>query len=182
MKKTITVLIMGLVSLAAVNLAQAASSEANETYRAAKRHADEAYKDARAKCNELSGNPKEVCIAQAKAAEARSKADAEAKYKNTPKAYLNARIVGADGDFAVAKERCNAKTGNEKQLCLEEARAAHTKAVVDAKSSKEIGEVKKEAAEEKREADYKVEIEKCDRLGGNAKEACIAAAKSSFRK
>jgi len=182
MKKTLAVLIVGLGSLGVLNLAQASSSEAKEAYRTAKRHADETYKDARAKCNELSGNPKEVCIAEAKAAETGSKADAEAKYKNTTKAYLNARIVRADGEFSVAKEKCGAKTGNEKQLCLEEARAVHTKAVVDAKSGKEIREVRKEAAEEKREADYKVEIEKCERLGGSAKEACIAAAKSSFGK
>jgi hypothetical protein len=45
---------------------------------------------------------------------------------------------------------------------------------------KEIGEAKSEAAAEKVEADYKVAIEKCDALAGDAKNNCIAAAKVRF--
>lgn len=175
-------LLVGVASLTMFNFAHATSSESKDAYKAAKRNADEVYKAAREKCNEMSGNPKDVCIEEAKAAQTKGHADAEAKYKDTPKAHMKARIAGADADFSVAKEKCNAKTGNEKNLCLEEARAAHTKAVVDAKSRKEIREVKKEATEDKREADYKVEIEKCERLGGATKESCIAAAKSKFGK
>ena len=58
----------------------------------------------------------------------------------------------------------------------------HTKAVADAKSSKEIGEVKSEAKEDKSDADYKVAIEKCDSMAGPAKDACVTEAKSKYGK
>ena len=45
------------------------------------------------------------------------------------------------------------------------------KAVVDAKASKKIGDVKKEASEDKRDADYKVEIETCEKVVGTTKDA-----------
>ena len=47
---------------------------------------------------------------------------------------------------------------------------------------KEIGDAKKGAATEKVDADYKVAIEKCDALAGDAKASCIATAKAKFGK
>ncbi|SEB26419.1 hypothetical protein [Variovorax sp. YR216] len=38
------------------------------------------------------------------------------------------------------------------------------------------------AADEKRDADYKVAVEKCDAMAGDAKGNCIAAAKQRFGK
>jgi hypothetical protein len=47
---------------------------------------------------------------------------------------------------------------------------------------KEIGEARKDAAIDKRDADYKVAIAKCDALAGDPKTACVATAKSTFGK
>ncbi|WP_025916855.1 hypothetical protein [Herminiimonas sp. CN] len=182
MKKILANLLLGAIAFGFVTVACAATNEAKAAYKAAKNSATATYKEARAKCDALSGNPKDVCIEEAKAAEKRSKAEAEAKYKNTPKEHMKARIAAADGDYAVAKQKCNAQTGNAKDVCMEEAKAAHTKAVVDAKSSQKIGEVKSEAKDDKRDADYKVATEKCDSLAGPAKDACVAAAKSKYGK
>jgi len=182
MKKSMNIFLAGFASLSVMGHAYAASSEAEDAYRTTKNSASESYKVAREKCNQMSGNPKDLCIEEAKAAEVRSKADAEAKYKNTPKAYTDARIAIADADFSVAKERCNAKAGDAKKLCLEEARAAHTKTVVDAKAGKEIREVQKDANEDKLDADYKVDVERCERMGGSTKDACVASAKAKYGK
>jgi hypothetical protein len=182
MKKSINILLAGFASLSVMNFAYAASTQAEDAYRVEKNSATESYKVARAKCDLISGNPKDVCIEEAKAAEVRSKSNAEAKYKNTPKAYTDARISIADADFSVAKEKCNAKTADEKKICIEEAKAVHTKTLVDAKSGKEIQDVKKEATEDKLDADYKVDVEKCERLGGSMKDACVAAAKAKYGK
>lgn len=46
----------------------------------------------------------------------------------------------------------------------------------------EIGEARKDAAADKLDADYKVAIEKCDALAGDAKNSCVAAAKTKFGK
>lgn len=67
-------------------------------------------------------------------------------------------------------------------MCVKEAKAVEAKALADAKLGKEIGEARKNAADEKRDADYKVAIEKCDALAGDAKTGCVTAAKAKFGK
>ncbi|MFC6522967.1 hypothetical protein ACFQAT_27735 [Undibacterium arcticum] len=182
MKKMLANLFLSVVTLGFATVAPAATDEAKAAYKAAEDSATATYKAERAKCDALNGNPKDVCIEEAKAAEKRSKAEAEAQYKNTPKAHMKARIAAADADYAVAKEKCKAQSGNAKDVCIKEAKAVHTKAVVDAKSSQKISEVKSDATQDKRDADYKVALEKCDSLAGPAKDACVATAKSQYGK
>ena len=131
------------------------------------------YKAAKARCDGLSGNPKDVCIAEAKAAEKKAKADAEAAYKNTDAARRNARIAAAEADYDVAHAKCGAKTGNDKDVCNKEAKAAETKTIADAKATQKIAAAKADAKEDKMDADYKVAIEKCDALSGAAKDSCV---------
>ena len=182
MKKILAVFMFVATSVGLVSAATGATGEAKSTYQAEKQRASADYKMAREKCNALSGNPKDVCVEEAKANEKKSNANAEAKYKNTDKERMKAWIAAADADYAVAKAKCGAKTGNEKDVCIEEAKAAQTKAKSDIKMKKEVGEAKSEASEEKSEANYKVAIEKCDALAGPAKDACVASTKSKYGK
>jgi hypothetical protein len=139
MKKILVTFVFGVVTLGFSTVASAATDGAKATYKAAKDSASEMYKTERAKCDSLKANPKDVCIEEAKAAEKRSKAEAEAMYKNTPKARMNARVAVADADYGVAKVKCNAQSGDAKDLCVKEAKVVQKKAVVDAKASKENG-------------------------------------------
>jgi hypothetical protein len=91
-------------------------------------------------------------------------------------------VAKAEAAYAVGKERCDDKAGNAKDVCVKEAKAREIKALADAKMGKEIGEAKKDAAEDKRDADYKVAIEKRNGLSGDAKDNCVAAAKTKFSK
>ncbi|MGA8033942.1 MAG: hypothetical protein WCB48_16270 [Casimicrobiaceae bacterium] len=43
-------------------------------------------------------------------------------------------------------------------------------------------EARKDASADKREAEYKVAIQKCDALAGPAKDACVSNAKAQFGK
>ena len=43
-------------------------------------------------------------------------------------------------------------------------------------------EARKDANEEKRTAEYKVAVEKCDALAGPTKEACVSSAKGQYGK
>ena len=43
-------------------------------------------------------------------------------------------------------------------------------------------EARKDAAETKRDADYRVAVERCDRMAGDAKDACVKDAKARFGK
>ena len=151
-------------------------------YNAMRDRATADAKAMRARCDELSGNRKDVCIAEAKATEARKKAEAEAAYKNTPNAARDARVAAADADYDVAKARCGAQTGNDRKLCLAQADAARRKARTDADASAKIASVQDDANKEKIDADYKVALEKCNLLGGASKDACVSDAKVRFGK
>jgi hypothetical protein len=67
-------------------------------------------------------------------------------------------------------------------VCVKEAKAVEVKALADAKLGKKIGEARKEASDDKMDANYKVTVEKCDALAGDAKTGCVAAAKAKFGK
>jgi predicted house-cleaning noncanonical NTP pyrophosphatase (MazG superfamily) len=106
------------------------------------------------------------------------------KYSYTGKASDKNKMleVKAKSAYAVAKEKCDDKAGNDKAVCVKEAKAVETKALADAKMGKEISEAKKDDAQEKLDADYEVAVQKCDALEGDAKASCLAAAKAKFGK
>lgn len=181
-KRILNRLLEGLViGLAVPTIALGAAMSASE-YSAAKDRASADYKAAKARCDGMSGNPKDVCVAEAKAAEKKAKADAEANYKNTDKARRDARISAAEADYDVAKAKCGAKTGNDKDVCIKEAKATETKTKADAKATQKVAAARQDAAEDKRDADYKVAMEKCDALSGAAKDQCQSAAKARYNK
>ena len=107
---------------------------------------------------------------------------AELEYGYTGKAADRNKVlvVKAESAYAVAKERCDDKAGNAKDVCVKEAKAVETKALADAKMGKEIGEAKKDAAADKLDADYKVAIEKCD-AGGRRQEQLRRGRKGEVR-
>lgn len=165
---------------AALVLAGAAGAVTKDEYRATTSRIGAEYTAAKAKCDAMSGQPKNVCVAEAKAAEKRAKARAEADYQNTPKAREKAAAADAEATYMVAREQCNAKKGNDKDVCVKAAKAAETKAKADAKAARQTTVAKTEAKDTKREADYKVAREKCDPLTGAAKDKCVADAKAKY--
>ena len=140
------------------------------------------YQAEKTACGEFSGNQKDICKEKA---EGKDKvALAELEYQFTGKAGDRSKLgaAKADADFALAKERCDDKAGNPKDVCREEAKAAHTRTLADAKLQTKVGEAQTEATDDKRNAAYKVATEKCNSLGGSAKAACLNEAKASFGK
>jgi len=164
-----------------------------DSYNAERDRAAAAYKADRERCSAMSANAKDICMAEAKGKEKMAKAEAEAAYKNTPRARESARMAKADMQYNVAKEKCDDLSGNPKDVCVKEAKATYTKTKADAKvdrvaadTNRTAGdkkmEARKDAAEDKRDADYKVAIEKCDAMSGVAKDNCVRDAKVRFRK
>jgi hypothetical protein len=151
-------------------------------YKAGKDQADATYKAAKQQCKSIAGNSKDICMAEAKAQEKTTKADLEARYKNTEKAWYNARLAVADGNYSIAKEKCDDKAGNGKDVCMKSAKATYTTVKADAKVQKVTTEVRKEAVIDKRDAEYAVAKEKCDALAGDAKTRCVNDAKARFGK
>jgi hypothetical protein len=91
-------------------------------------------------------------------------------------------MAKADAAYDVAKEKCDDRKGNDKDVCVKEAKAAHTQATADAKANKKVAEVRKDAADDKRDAAYNVAKEKCDGLSGDTKAQCLATAKARYGK
>ena len=180
MSNSLTSVLVGALAVSLTSSVYAATSKADYQSDIAK--AEVEYKAASARCKSLAGNAKDVCVAEAKAEQTKAKAYAEARHKGTDKAQQDARIAAAEADHDVAKARCGAKAGNDKDVCLKEANAALTSAKVDAKATRQIKDIRKEAAEDKRDAEYKVALERCDAMAGAAKDACRAEAKSRFGK
>lgn len=172
--------LIGVATLTVAATGTAKTTETRATYNAAVDKATANYKMARDMCDSLHGNDKDVCVEEAKAVEKRAKADAKAHYKHTRKAWTAARIAAADADYSVAKAKCGAKSGNDMNVCVEEAKATHTKAVAEAKADKKVGDARVEAREDTRDADYKVAAQKCEALAGADKDACVSAAKAKF--
>jgi hypothetical protein len=159
-----------------------AQTMTKDSYKAGKDRISASAKADKAACASLTGNAKDICVEEAKAKD--KVALAELEYTYTGKAADSTKIqtVKADTSYAVAKERCDDLAGNPKDVCVKEAKATHVKAKADAKMGKEIGTARKDAAADKLNADYKVAIEKCDALAGDAKSRCVDTAKQSFGK
>jgi len=171
-------LLGGCLSFAAVH----AADMPKEQYQAEKSRIEADYKTGRQACDSLAGNAKDICVEEAKGKEKIAMAELDAQ--RSPSASNNEKVVKAraEATYAVAKERCDDLSGNQKDVCVKEAKAARTKAEADAKASRKVSETRAEAAGDKRDAQYKAEVEKCDALAGDAKSSCVNSAKTKFGK
>ena len=173
--------------------AKPATPISKDAYDTVVKNADMQYKTDKDACASRSGNAKDICLAEASGKEKVAKADAEAAYRNTPKLREDARVARAEATYNVAKEKCDEVSGNSKDVCVKEASAVLVKAKADAKVDRVAAETRldadtkqadarNEATKNKRDADYKVAIEKCDALAGTAKDSCVNGAKAQYGK
>lgn len=180
MNKLFAAILIGATTMSLTGVATAATAEAKASYKASNETADAEYKVAREKCNALSGNPKDVCTKEAEAIRTHTRADAKSLYKNTAHARTDARNAIASAEYDVAKAKCGSKTGNEKDVCIKEAKAVYVAAKADAKADKKVAEARADARDDKSKANYKVAIEKCDSLAGAEKDTCVTSTKKKF--
>ncbi len=170
-------------SPAAASAAPAAPvPDAKTAYERARDTAAANYKAARARCDSLSGNPHDVCEAEAKAERVRTEEEAGAAYKNTLKAYTQARMRIADANHARDKARCGALAGNDRDVCIKQAKATLVAAQADATADRKMIEARSNAREDKLTAEYRVALQKCDAFAGAAKDQCVQAAKTAYGK
>ena len=140
------------------------------------------FKTGKAACDTMSSNAKDICVEEANGKEKVARAELEAAHSGKAADQNKVLVVKAEAAYAVAKEKCDDLAGNVKDVCVKEAKAVEVKALADAKLGKQIGEATTEAADDKRDANYKVAAEKCDALAGDSKAACVSAAKTKFGK
>ncbi|HEX4233928.1 MAG TPA: hypothetical protein VH041_06445 [Caldimonas sp.] len=171
-------LVLGAAAFALATGAHAAGDKS--AYETAKASAKSTYEAAAKQCDAMKDNAKNICIAEAKEARTKAEVDAEVAYKDTPKARAHAVDEVAEAHYKVAKERCDDRTGNDKDVCIKVAKAELTKAKAHAKAHLKSTEANNDAAKDAREADYKVAAEKCDAMSSDAKSACVKQAKAKY--
>jgi osmotically-inducible protein OsmY len=144
------------------------------SYRAVTQKAATDYKAATTKCVSMSGNDKDVCMAEAKLSRTRSEADALSQYNNTAKGREKARSNLADAEYDLAKAKCGAKSGADKDDCMNNAKSVHTAAVADAKTSATATGASAAGA-----TDSSGAVDKCAQQGGDGKTGCLVQTKPS---
>jgi osmotically-inducible protein OsmY len=128
-----------LATAAGASFAAAPTAALNHdaaTYNNVKQKADAAYQAAAAKCPAMSGNDKNVCMAEAKLARVQAETKALLPYYNTPAGRQSMRTVMANAEYDVAKTKCDGKSGADKDDCLNNAKSVHTAALADAKADR----------------------------------------------
>ncbi len=168
-----------------------AQTMSKDQYNSAKSGIAADYKSAKAGCDSYAANAKDVCRAEATGREGVAMAELDAGYKPTAKSGYNVTLARAQAVYAVAMQKCDDRAGNKKDVCREEAKSTKTATDADAKARLKIssanqvadkaGAVAREnAATDKREAEYAVAREKCDRFADDVKAACVTDAKARF--
>ena len=169
------------VAILLAGAAQAAVTSKAD-YDAARAQADGAYKIEADGCKSMSDNAKDICKLQAKGKLNVAKAEAQYAYSGKTADMQKLGKAKAEAAYDVERERCDDMTGNGKDVCVKSAKATRTKALASLKLSKDMASARTDAADAKRDADYKVAAEKCDAQSGDAKTACVTAAKTKFGK
>jgi hypothetical protein len=175
--------VAAVVLTAALAVACAAAQAANfskSSYDSARADIKATYKAERDNCGALAGNAKDICVEQAKGREAVALAQLEYNYTGKVADEQKLYAVRADTRYELAKERCDDLGGDAKDVCLRQARTEHEKAQAEIKLAKKVTSAIDEADQSRMKADYKLAIEKCGQLAGDAKDSCVSAAKSRY--
>ncbi|RJX34093.1 MAG: hypothetical protein C4516_00055 [Oxalobacter sp.] len=127
----------GMRNVAKAELEFSYKPTAKKQYNVKVAKAEAQYSVANERCDDLGGNAKDVCVKEAKAVRASSKADAKVQLKvseankkaRNRKADARNEAVSdkVDANFAVAKEKCDKFTGSAKDDCLMEAKTRYSK-------------------------------------------------------
>lgn len=177
-----------------------AQTMSDSDFSASKTRVKADYKAGKKACDSQSGNAKDICQAEAKGKEVVALAELDNSHKPTIKTQHKVSVAKAEAAYDLAKQKCDDQSGNPKDVCVKEAKAALTAAKADAdvqqktseaaekttdakaKTNSEVKEVRADAAADKRAADLKVAEEKCDALASTAKNNCLKEAQAAFGK
>lgn len=95
--------------------------------------ADSAYDIAKEKCDDLTGNSKDICIKDAKAVQVKAREEAKVNKATTDASTNRAASVNEvkkeaisetrSADYQAAKARCDSFAGNAKDTCQKDAKA-----------------------------------------------------------
>lgn len=183
MKTSLVLLLIGAaLGWAGQAVAQQPALDAKTVHQQAMAVAESTYDAAKLRCDALAGIPHEICVAEARAARVRVEEEAGAAYKNTLAAYIQARMRIASAYHERDKTRCSAAVGNDREVCLRQAKAILVASQADARADRKAIEARLDAHDVKLDAEYRVALQKCDAYAGDVKEGCVSTAKTAYGK
>jgi hyperosmotically inducible periplasmic protein len=192
-----------LATAAGASFAAAPTAALNHdpaTYRNLTQKAESEYRAAAAKCDARSGNDKDICMAEARLGRTRTEADALSKYNNTAAGRARARTNLADAEYDLAKAKCDAKSGADKDSCMDNAKSVHTAALADAKADRAATTSSNTSSNsssgassggsqasggglvtgtDTRDPAKAAAVDKCAQMGADAKTGCLVETKPS---
>lgn len=92
------------------------------------------YKASIAACSPMSGNARDLCKAKAKGEQNVAKAELDARYAPSDKNRYAASVAKAKADYVMAAEKCDDKSGEDKKVCVKDAKAAESRAMTEDKA------------------------------------------------
>jgi hypothetical protein len=153
-----------------------------DEFNAGKARADAELLADRAACDKLAGTPRDVCREQARGKEMVAKAELDLAHTGSRKSQDRLTTVRMDAAYDIARTQCNDKAGAAKAVCTREAQTARANAQSDLRLSQRVTHAKRDAAEDRRDAEYKLAAEKCEAMAADPRAACVAAAKAKAGK
>ena len=176
--KTLTATLLATAISASFSVYAAENPSDPASYKNMTQKAGSDYKAANANCSGMSGATRTVCVEEAKVARARAEADAVAQYKNTQKDRTKARTALANADYALAKAKCAAMTGGEKDSCISTARTVHSAALADAKADRNMAVASTNPSSpvtstETRDPAKAAAVDKCAQVAGQPTTGCL---------
>lgn len=138
-----------------------AQSMSKDAYKIAADRITADYTTEKASCDVLSGNTKRISALPRPRAKNRSPRLISKSVTNRPQKIATKRLLRRRrGDFAVANEKCDDKAGNDKDICVKEAKAIETRVKADAEAQLKTAEANKVANEKSAEAAIKARAER----------------------
>jgi osmotically-inducible protein OsmY len=188
-----------LATAAGASFAAAPTAALNHdpvTYRNLTQKAETEYRAAAAKCDARSGNDKDICMAEARLGRTRTEAEVLSKYNNSAAGRARARTNLADAEYDLAKARCDAKSGADKDSCMDNAKSVHTAALADARADRADANAAASRATgasgggsqasgglvtgtDTRDPAKAAAVDKCAQMGADAKTGCLVETKPS---
>jgi hypothetical protein len=120
-----------------------ADAMSKDAYKAAKDKIEAQAKDAKKACTSMKENAKDICQAEAKANEKVAKAELDAQNRPDARADAKVKQMKAEGEYEVAKEKCEDLKGGAIATCKKDAKTAYDKVKSEARQASKAGEAKK---------------------------------------
>ncbi|MEO7464886.1 MAG: hypothetical protein ABIV42_05390 [Nitrosospira sp.] len=121
------------LSVALSSGAMAGPSMTQDVYTSEKERIKTEFKAQKERCDSFSGNAKDICLAEAKGNQDVAEAELAARHKPSKDSRYQANAAKINAEYEVAKEKCDDRAGNTKDICLKDAKAAEAAAKANAK-------------------------------------------------